>query len=244
MANELGINYLAVNDLFQLTDERKDIVEYRIQVQMVEIYNEQVCDLLAEDLSDTKYPLYFEYLILLYIVCSSFILKKEQTNLFYATYYTYIQSVDFLIANKLEIRSCASDDGLVLPNATMCPVKSTTDVINLMKLGEGNRVVGSTAINNRSSRSHRSIFLLLYVHIPHAVLEIIMNKILAYFPFLILFSTFYSSLQNISYSYSLLSSHTLTNKTRILQCVDCTYTWQRCIWKHTSKLPPFGGSCR
>lgn len=182
--------------------------------------------------------------ILLYIVCSSFILKKEQTNLFYATYYTYIQSVDFLIANKLEIRSCASDDGLVLPNATMCPVKSTTDVINLMKLGEGNRVVGSTAINNRSSRSHRSIFLLLYVYIWYAVLEIIMNKILAYFPFLILFSTFYSSLQNISYSYSLLSSHTLIDKTRILQCVDCTYTWQRCIWKHTSKLPPFGGSCR
>ncbi|CAA2965526.1 Kinesin-4 [Olea europaea subsp. europaea] len=43
----------------------------------------------------------------------------------------------------------------------MCPVKSTTDVINLMKLGEGNRVVGSTAINNRSSRSHS----VLTVHI-------------------------------------------------------------------------------
>jgi kinesin family protein C2/C3 len=39
----------------------------------------------------------------------------------------------------------------------MCSVKSTTDVLNLMKLGEVNRVVSSTAINNRSSRSHRSV---------------------------------------------------------------------------------------
>ncbi|KAL2480667.1 P-loop nucleoside triphosphate hydrolase superfamily protein with CH (Calponin-like proteiny) domain [Abeliophyllum distichum] len=133
LANELGINYLAVNDLFQLSDERKDIIEYRFQVQMVEIYNEQ------------------------------FIwIQKQQTNSFYATQYTYIPSVDFLTTNKLEIRSCASDDSLVLPDATMCPVKSTTDVINLMKHGEGNRAVGSTAINNRSSRSHS--VLTVHVH--------------------------------------------------------------------------------
>ncbi|CAN0907821.1 Kinesin-like protein KIN-14L [Linum grandiflorum] len=105
---ELGINYLALNDLFQMSDRRKDVINYDIQVQMVEIYNEQIRDLLAEDSS----------------------------------------------ATKLEIRSCVGEDGLTLPDATMLPVTSTSDVLKLMKLGEVNRVVSCTAMNNRSSRSH------------------------------------------------------------------------------------------
>lgn len=51
----MGINYLALDDLFQLSNKRTDLVKYDIHVQMVEIYNEQVRDLLAED-STTKYP--------------------------------------------------------------------------------------------------------------------------------------------------------------------------------------------
>ncbi|KAL8489514.1 hypothetical protein ACS0TY_025431 [Phlomoides rotata] len=46
---ELGISYLALDDLFKLSYQRKDVTKYKIQVQMVEIYNEQVRDLLAED---------------------------------------------------------------------------------------------------------------------------------------------------------------------------------------------------
>ncbi|WJX78378.1 hypothetical protein P8452_61608 [Trifolium repens] len=46
-------------------------------------------------------------------------------------------------------------------NITLRSVKSTTDVLTLMKLGEVNRAVSSTAINNRSSRSHS----VLTVHI-------------------------------------------------------------------------------
>ncbi|TXG70334.1 hypothetical protein EZV62_005269 [Acer yangbiense] len=95
---DVGINYLALEDLFEISSRRKDIINYDIHVQMVEIYNEQVRDLL--------------------------------------------------------IRSCASENGLSLPDATMHSVKSTADVLHLMKLGGVNRVVSSTAINNRSSRSH------------------------------------------------------------------------------------------
>lgn len=51
-----GINYLALKDLFQLSNRRKDIINYDIHVQMVEIYNEQVRDLLTEDSSTAKYP--------------------------------------------------------------------------------------------------------------------------------------------------------------------------------------------
>lgn len=52
----MGINYLALSDLFQMSNERRDNVKYDIYVQMVEIYNEQVRDLLAEDKTDNKYP--------------------------------------------------------------------------------------------------------------------------------------------------------------------------------------------
>ncbi|KAJ7976754.1 Kinesin-like protein [Quillaja saponaria] len=97
---DLGINYLALNDLFQMCNRRKDIIDYEIYVQMVEIYNEQ-------------------------------------------------------------IRSC-SENGFTLPDATLRSVKSTTHVLNLMKLGEVNRVVSSTASNNQSSRSHS--VLTVHVH--------------------------------------------------------------------------------
>lgn len=46
---------MALNDLFKTSTSRED-VKYDIHVQMVEIYNEQVRDLLNEDTSSTKYP--------------------------------------------------------------------------------------------------------------------------------------------------------------------------------------------
>ncbi|XP_031740187.1 kinesin-like protein KIN-14L isoform X3 [Cucumis sativus] len=113
---DFGINYLALNDLFQIQNVRKDSIDYEINVQMVEIYNEQVRDLLVAESSNTK----------------------------------------------LEIRSCTSVVGFSLPDATRHSVKSTDDVLNLMKLGELNRAVSSTAMNNRSSRSHS--ILTVYVN--------------------------------------------------------------------------------
>ncbi|KAI4348672.1 hypothetical protein L6164_009368 [Bauhinia variegata] len=115
---DVGINYLALNYLFQISSQRKETIKYEIYIQMVEIYNEQVRDLLSEE-AVIKYP--FPY----------------------------------------EIRSC-NENGLNLPDATLQPVKSSTDVLSLMKLGEVNRAVSSTALNNRSSRSHS--VLTVHVH--------------------------------------------------------------------------------
>ncbi|KAF3613287.1 hypothetical protein FXO37_36442 [Capsicum annuum] len=53
-------------------------------------------------------------------------------------------------------------NGLPLPDASVHPVNCARDVIDLMKLSEGNRAVGSTAMNNRSSRSHS--VLTVHVH--------------------------------------------------------------------------------
>ncbi|KAM3287654.1 hypothetical protein P3S67_021084 [Capsicum chacoense] len=109
---EFGINQLALNDLFLLSDERKDIMSYKIHVQMVEIYNEQIRDLLADDPLLTKYP--------------------------------------FIVI----FPSCMNGNGLPLPDASVHPVNCARDVIDLMKLGDVNRAIGSTVMNNCSSRSH------------------------------------------------------------------------------------------
>ncbi|GAY53420.1 hypothetical protein CUMW_149120, partial [Citrus unshiu] len=44
-----GVNYRALNDLFNLSQNRRSSIMYEVAVQMVEIYNEQVRDLLTND---------------------------------------------------------------------------------------------------------------------------------------------------------------------------------------------------
>ncbi|GKV22121.1 hypothetical protein SLEP1_g32013 [Rubroshorea leprosula] len=108
-----GVNYRALGDLFLLAEQRRDIFHYDVTVQMIEIYNEQVRDLLVADGSNKRYPL----------------------------------------LTLLEIRN-SSQTGLNVPDANIVPVSSTYDVIDLMNLGQRNRAVGATALNDRSSRSH------------------------------------------------------------------------------------------
>ncbi|XVF10601.1 hypothetical protein REPUB_Repub07fG0196300 [Reevesia pubescens] len=49
-----GVNYRALNDLFQISQSRKSSIIYEVGVQMVEIYNEQVRDLLVGDSSQRR----------------------------------------------------------------------------------------------------------------------------------------------------------------------------------------------
>ncbi|EPS71287.1 hypothetical protein M569_03470, partial [Genlisea aurea] len=105
--NNRGVNYRALSDLFLLAEQRKDTYIYDISVQMIEIYNEQVRDLLLADGFSKKYPFFF-----------------------------------------------LSQTGLNVPDASLVHVSSTSDVVELMRLGQSNRAVGATALNDRSSRSH------------------------------------------------------------------------------------------
>ncbi|RYR02144.1 hypothetical protein Ahy_B06g080973 [Arachis hypogaea] len=63
----MGVNYRALNDLFLLQDQRKDTIIYEIGVQMLEIYNEQVRDLLCTDGATKKYPSFVIYNTILYL---------------------------------------------------------------------------------------------------------------------------------------------------------------------------------
>ncbi|KAJ6724084.1 KINESIN-LIKE PROTEIN KLP-3 [Salix viminalis] len=111
-----GVNYRALRDLFQISKTRGDVIKYEVGVQMVEIYNEQVRDLLVSDGSN----------------------------------------------RRLDIRNNSQLNGLNVPDASWIPVSSTQDVLDLMRIGQRNRAVGATALNERSSRSHSVLTVHVY----------------------------------------------------------------------------------
>ena len=63
----------------------------------------------------------------------------------------------FLDFHTLGILSTSQPNGLAVPDASMHPVTSTIDVVELMEIGLKNRAKGATALNERSSRSHRFV---------------------------------------------------------------------------------------
>jgi hypothetical protein len=50
------VNYRSLNDLFAISQNRADTTTYDVKVQMIEIYNEQVRDLLMVDGANKRYP--------------------------------------------------------------------------------------------------------------------------------------------------------------------------------------------
>lgn len=70
-----------------------------------------------------------------------------------------------LLVYTLEIRN-SSQKGLNVPDANLVPVASTSDVIELMNTGQRNRAVSATAMNDRSSRSHRSDYVCTHLLFP------------------------------------------------------------------------------
>lgn len=60
-----------------------------------------------------------------------------------------------LTSCTLDIRNNSQLNGLNVPDASLVPVTCTQDVLELMRIGQKNRAVGATALNERSSRSHR-----------------------------------------------------------------------------------------
>ncbi|KAK2638462.1 hypothetical protein Ddye_026257 [Dipteronia dyeriana] len=64
----LGVNYRALSDLFVLANQRKDTISYDISVQMLEIYNEQVRDLLVTDGLNKRYPSSYDLTCMLFCI--------------------------------------------------------------------------------------------------------------------------------------------------------------------------------
>lgn len=122
--------------MFLLAEQRNGTFQYDVSVQMIEIYNERVRDLLATEGLTKRYPFFSIYLTV------KFLFHIPELLGFLNVFIT------------LEIRN-NSQNGFNVPDARLVRVSSTYDVIDLMNLGQRNRVVGATALNDRSSRSHR-----------------------------------------------------------------------------------------
>jgi hypothetical protein len=85
--NERGVNYRALNDLFHISHNRGDTIMYEINVQMIEIYNEQIRDLLGSNGSEKKYP-FSPSFIFLNLHVNTFC-KWLMINLINLVYYMY-----------------------------------------------------------------------------------------------------------------------------------------------------------
>eukprot|EP00192_Tetraselmis_astigmatica_P002102 CAMPEP_0117660610 /NCGR_PEP_ID=MMETSP0804-20121206/7059_1 /TAXON_ID=1074897 /ORGANISM="Tetraselmis astigmatica, Strain CCMP880" /LENGTH=1042 /DNA_ID=CAMNT_0005467349 /DNA_START=319 /DNA_END=3446 /DNA_ORIENTATION=- len=112
-----GINYRALDDLFDIAANRSGEWNYTINVQMLEIYNETLRDLLVD----------------------SSVSKKD---------------------NRLDIRM-TERSGNNVPDATQVRVSETNDVLEIMARGASNRAVGETKMNDRSSRSHQVVTVMV-----------------------------------------------------------------------------------
>ncbi len=56
--NNRGVNYRAIAELFKIISERNLSHSYIVKLQLLEVYNEQIYDLLASDSNENseKYP--------------------------------------------------------------------------------------------------------------------------------------------------------------------------------------------
>jgi hypothetical protein len=59
-----GVNYRTLEELFKIAEERKETVTYNLSVSVLEVYNEQIRDLLSTSPSSKKYGNSFTALFL------------------------------------------------------------------------------------------------------------------------------------------------------------------------------------
>ncbi|XP_051208175.1 E3 ubiquitin-protein ligase listerin isoform X3 [Lolium perenne] len=103
-----GVNYRTLRELFSLTDNKKQLFQYNIYVSMLEVYNENIRDLLSPSMASPT---------------------------------------------KLEIKT-ASDGSHYIRGIAEREVDNIDDAWDILLSGSNSRAVGSTDVNEHSSRSH------------------------------------------------------------------------------------------
>jgi len=135
-----GINYRALDDLFALQESRRGEIEYRITVQMLEIYNETLRDLLAGEREGGGGQAGGAG-------GGGGAGGRGNGN---------ANEGGGGAAPKLEILSTLAS-GCNVPGATQVEVCASRDVAGLMSRGSRARATGGTRMNSRSSRSHQVV---------------------------------------------------------------------------------------
>lgn len=141
-----GINFRALEDLFEQREERAGEVEYTIRVQLVEIYNEVIRDLLVGEASGignggNRSPSPFE----------------RDTNGTGADESQYRGTGSSSRLGLVATRGSGNN----LPDATQLQVYSAEEVAEVMVRGSKNRATAETKMNERSSRSHQVLTVIV-----------------------------------------------------------------------------------
>eukprot|EP00743_Colponemidia_sp_Colp-15_P005812 GILK01006247.1.p1 GENE.GILK01006247.1~~GILK01006247.1.p1 ORF type:complete len:904 (+),score=147.63 GILK01006247.1:46-2757(+) len=124
-----GVNYRSLAELFAMIDARKETHSYSVSVSVLEIYCEQIRDLLDPGAS-----------------------ASEQDKKF-----VFGSSVNQNDGKKLDIRQ--GPNGMFVTDLTEENVTSVEDVWSVMNKGYSFRVAGATMANDVSSRSHCLLYV-------------------------------------------------------------------------------------
>eukprot|EP00850_Spirogloea_muscicola_P013341 SM000090S24303 [mRNA] locus=s90:164584:174618:- [translate_table: standard] len=140
-----GLIFRALADLFQLSEERVKNIKFSFQVQMLEVYNEQVRDLLAQGAAVKKYP------------------PQNSSTPVLGSPDMHRTKLRMKLNDNFDVRSLteqfkleprATADAGAVCDATTVAVSNPEQILQLMELGSKQRASGATALNIRSSRSH------------------------------------------------------------------------------------------
>jgi kinesin family protein C2/C3 len=123
------VSYRTLDRLFGIAGERAETCTVDINISMLEIYNEQILDLLAGPRCDEKKA-----------KCVSLCASGGES------------SVLTDMPDRLDVRT--GPQGNTVPGLTVVRVDSIDQVIQAMAHGNANRATGATNMNEHSSRSH------------------------------------------------------------------------------------------
>lgn len=138
----MGLIPRAIEEIFQMVDDKK-ITEFQVHCSFVQIYNENLYDMLR---SDTPFP----YSCHVHVLFVSPLTSPPFTLRLHLIVYR-----DASMNSPLSIRE--DNKEIYVQGLSEYNVKGLGDTLNLLKIAEENRAIRETHMNLFSSRSH-SIF--------------------------------------------------------------------------------------
>lgn len=137
-----GVYFRATDLIYETTQEQSVLFDFVVSLQLVEIYNEEIYDLLAAHSS----------------AGSS---NQQQTNQLFSPPTTGATSTSTYPpgATRTAVEIRHGEQGVYLKNVTTVTVESATDIHAAIQRGAANRSVSSTPKNEHSSRSHSVLMI-------------------------------------------------------------------------------------
>lgn len=141
--DDRGVYFRATDLIYETTQEQKQLYEFNVTLQVVEIYNEEIYDLLAASGPSSSQQ------------------HQQQTSQLFSPPTSGAASSSTYPPNTtrtaVEIRH--GEQGVYLKNVTTAPVENASDMHAAIQRGAANRSVSPTAKNEHSSRSHSVLMI-------------------------------------------------------------------------------------